>query len=257
MAWRIAPRATTKGERAAREGVSPMTGFMDVLITAGVFALGLLIRLALVVLVVAVIAAPVLLALEAGRRFAQLRRRLMGLGEVAGLQWRSGLHYARGHTWLKREGPRSVRIGVDGLVQRLLHGVRQVVLPVPGTSVRRGERLAEIVADGRSIPVVAPLDGRVSRVNASVARRPLLVEQDPYVRGWLVAIEPDQPGLERFPRDQPARDWLRSEGLRLARFFEHDLGVAAADGGEFAVPPVTALSDERFRALAEAFLREA
>lgn len=233
-----------------------MTGLFDVLITAGVFVLGLLIRLALVVLVVAVIAAPVLLALEAGRRFALVRRRLMGLGEVAGLQWRSGVHYAAGHTWLKREGPGSVRIGVDGLVQRLLHGVRQVALPAVGETVRRGQKLAEIVTDGRSLAIQAPVDGRVTRVNESVARRPLLVEQDPYVRGWLVALEPAGGGVDELPRNQPARDWMRGEGLRLARFFEQDLGVAAADGGEFVVPPVTALSDERFAALHQAFLTE-
>jgi len=233
-----------------------MTGFTEVLITAGAFVLGLVVRLALVVLLVAVIAAPVLLALEAGRRFAALRQRLMGLAEVAGLQWRSGVHYARSHTWLKREDPGTVRVGVCGLVQRLLHGVREVVLPVPGQTVQRGEKLAEIVSDGRHVPIVAPLDGRITRVNPSLARRPVLVEQDPYVRGWLVAIEPKQQGLDELPRNQPARDWMHAESLRLARFFEHDLGLAAADGGEYVVPPVTALSEERFRALAQEFLRE-
>ena len=233
-----------------------MTGFTEVLITAGAFVLGLVIRLALVVLVVAAIAVPVLLALEAGQRFAQLRRRLMGLGEVAGLQWRSGVHYAHGHTWLKSEGPRTVRVGVDGLVQRLLHGVRRVALPAPGETVHKGQKLAEIVSDGRSVPIVAPIDGRVVRINEAVTRRPMLVEQDPYVRGWLVAIEPEKPELALLPSNQPARDWMHAESLRLGRFFEHDLGLAAADGGEFVVPPVTALSDERFRALTEAFLSE-
>jgi hypothetical protein len=40
----------------------------------------------------------------------------------------------------------------------------------------------------------------------------------------------------------------------LSRFFEVQLGAAAADGGEFVTPPPTMLSDEQWATLTREFL---
>src|SRR3972149_3307470 len=60
---------------------------------------------------------------------------------------------------------------------------------------------------------------------------------------------------EGRPRGGATRQWLREEGARLAQFLEHNLGVAAADGGEFLFPAPSLLSDEQWAALTRAFLR--
>jgi hypothetical protein len=47
---------------------------------------------------------------------------------------------------------------------------------------------------------------------------------------------------------------LRDEGTRLSRFFDAQLHVAAADGGEFVTPPSALLSDQQWRQLTREFL---
>jgi glycine cleavage system H protein len=234
-----------------------MTTLTQVLEATAVFMLGLMARLALALMVVLVLSVPILLALEAWKRFLVLRRRVSGIAEVGGLTWRAGLYYAPGHTWLEQLRSGGVRLGVDGLAQRLLANVRHVVLPRVGAEVHRGQPLAEVTVGDRHVAISAPMDGAVVRVNEALLREPQLLEQDPYGRGWLVAVQPARAEFGRFLKGEPARDWFRSEGNRLSRFFEHDFGLAAADGGELIVPPQELLDEERWKRLTDAFLKEA
>jgi hypothetical protein len=57
-----------------------------------------------------------------------------------------------------------------------------------------------------------------------------------------------------MPSGEAARSWLAAEGHRLNHFFETQLGIATADGGEWIAPPPTLLGDEQWKALEKAFL---
>jgi hypothetical protein len=57
-----------------------------------------------------------------------------------------------------------------------------------------------------------------------------------------------------LPRDTKARGWFAGEAERLSNAFEHATGVVAADGGDLAVPPHMALTEEQLDALARDFL---
>lgn len=233
-----------------------MTTLLTVLESVAVLLVGLVLRLALFVVVVAAVATPILLALLGVKTIQDLRRRLLGLGELAGMPWRAGLLHTRGHLWLKPEGA-ALRIGLDGLAQRLLPRVERVALPARGASVKRGETLAEVVTAERRVAIPAPVDGRVARVNESLRRHPDRLERDPYLGGWLVAVQPVAQDRARFLEGDAARDWFRGENARLGHMFEQQLGLAAADGGEPVVPPERALTEEQWQRLAEAFLKAA
>jgi hypothetical protein len=58
-----------------------------------------------------------------------------------------------------------------------------------------------------------------------------------------------------LPVGEQARSWLRAEGERLTLFYEEQLGMAAADGGELIGSPETLLSDAQWKALTRSFLR--
>lgn len=223
--------------------------------SVGVFILGLLTRFALLLLVVAVLAIPVFLGLMGVRGYGVLRRRALGLARVDGLFWRPGLHYAPGHTWVKREGIRALKVGLDDLAQRLLLGARSVELPRIGTVIRAGEVATVVTCGDKHAGIASPVDGTVTGVNEALGRNPSLIHRDPYARGWLFAVAPANSRYASLPRGEPARGWLREEGARLAQFLERDLGVAAADGGEFLFPAPSLLTEAQWRALTRAFLK--
>ena len=86
-------------------------------------------------------------------------------------------------------------------------------------------------------------------VNPDVLREPTLAKSENYGNGWLFAIEPANREWKTLPAGEKARSWLRAEGERLERFYEEQLGMAAADGGELIGSPDTLLSDAQWKAL--------
>ncbi|HEU4382892.1 MAG TPA: glycine cleavage system protein H [Anaeromyxobacteraceae bacterium] len=232
---------------------------METIVTAlqaiGIFVVGLFARVGLVVAVMAVLLVPVALVIAGARGWEALKMRLMGFRSAGGLRWRKGIHYAPGHTWVATENGR-LRVGLDDLAQRILPWAISVELPRPGTRVAEGDTVATISCGGQEAPVVAPVDGLVVSVNPLVASDPSLVKRENYGRGWLFALEPiDSKRWLALPSGDAARSWLAAEGHRLTDFFEHQLGIAAADGGELVAPPPSLLGEAQWEALMRAFLK--
>jgi glycine cleavage system H lipoate-binding protein len=230
-----------------------MNGILETVTSIGIFLGGLLARVGVVVglMLAFAAAALVLLGVARGARAALLWAR--GYSAVAGIRFRKGLAYAPGHTWVRAEGDR-LRVGLDDLAQKLFPWTVAVELPARGRKVKAGEPVARISAGGKEASVAAPVSGTVVAVNAGVAGDPSLVKSDGYGRGWLFAIEPEGRDWKDLPSGQTARGWLRAEAERLARFYEHQLGYAAADGGTLIGPPSSMLGEEQWRALTRAFL---
>ncbi len=219
-----------------------------------ILVVGMAVRFGLLLVVLAVLAVPVFVLLSGLKGFEAIRRRALGVMRVGGLFWRDRVYYAPGHTWLRRTGRRRLTVGLDDLAQRLVPGPNGVNLPAPGQVVREGDPIGEIRNASRHAAIVAPVSGTVTAVNDAVRRDPTLLHRDPYERGWLFAIVPDDARFERLPTGEAARTWIRTEGARLSRFFEMELGAAAADGGEFIMPPPSLLRDEQWARLTREFL---
>ncbi len=232
-----------------------MGHLVEVLAGLGVFVAGLLARFALLLLVLAILAVPAFLVLLAIRGYGLARGRAIGLTRVDGLYWRPDLYYASGHTWIKRHWAGTLRVGVDDLAQRLLSGARIIGLPRPGTEVRAGEVATVVTCGDKRAMIASPVNGIVTAVNQAVARDPSVIRRDPYGRGWLFAVAPADLPFMSLLYGERARGWLREEGARLAQFLETELGVAAADGGEFLFPAPSFLSDTQWEALTGAFLK--
>ena len=231
---------------------------MDTLMSAiesiAVLTAGLAVRAGILLVVLAVLSVPVMLLLTGMRGVEAVRRRLLGVMRIGGFSWSDQVFYAPGHTWVRRIGRSKVSVGLDDLAQRLFATPTGVKLPEPGTAVRALQPMGELRTMGRRAALVSPVSGIVTRVNRAVVEDPSLVHRDPYARGWLVNITPSDDTFEKLPRGEAARTWLRDEGNRLSRFFEVQLGAAAADGGEFITPPPAMLTDEQWATLTREFL---
>lgn len=231
-----------------------MDPLMTVLQTALIFVLGLLLRFLVAVAVLAIVVVPILLAFTGVRGLERLRDRVQGFTRAGHLVWRRGLSYAPGHTWVKEEGSRGLRVGLDDLAQHVLAGLRAIRIARPGTVVHRGQALAEVDLGDRSATIVAPVDGTVMATNTSLERDPDLVHRDPYRRGWLAMLAPLSADRSGLRSGELAISWLGDEDVRFASFLEHQLGVAAADGGEFIVPAPSLLQPDQWQALTREFL---
>jgi glycine cleavage system H protein len=229
---------------------------LDILSTVAVFLVGLIARAALAILVLAAIVVPLAAAVVVWNWLVRLADRVAGLGRVGHLAWRTGCYYTPGHFWLRPDNHGTLRVGLDDLAQRLLTHIGAIDLPLAGTAVRQGEPLGTIRCGDGSVLLRAPVTGTVAAVNDRLERSPSLLHRDPYRRAWMVDIRPERDAYRTLPIGERARMWLAREDERVTAFFEHRLGVAAADGGELILPPHKILTPADWEALTAEFLTE-
>jgi len=153
-----------------------------------------------------------------------------------------GIFFDRTHTWAFMEKEGKVKIGVDDFLQHTMGKITRVEIKAPGSEVRRGEKLATLIQNGKKLDIYSPLSGVVSEVNDELSARPALINSDPYSGGWIYKIEPANwiKETKRYFMGDSYIDWLNKEFSRLKDFIasavrQKDLKysqVVLQDGGE-------------------------
>jgi glycine cleavage system H protein len=103
------------------------------------------------------------------------------------------LRYTSDHEWIAAGAP-SVRVGITDFAQDALGDIVYVQLPEAGTAVEAGQSLGEVESTKSVSEIYAPLSGTVTARNDALADAPETINSDPYGAGWLVEIEPTDPG---------------------------------------------------------------
>lgn len=232
-----------------------MDTIIEMLTPPVVFIAGLVVRALLAILVLAAIVVPIAAVLLAATWVMRGIDRATGVQKVGHVRWRRGCYYTPGHLWLRAHGEQGVRIGVDDVGQRVLPEIAQVSLPAEGAALARGEVIGSITCATGTVVLRTPVAGTVAAVNRKLMKTPSLLHRDPYRRAWLVEMRPTAQDYRSLPTDENAREWIAKEDRRLTEFLEHQLGVAAADGGELMVPPHRLLTPSQWEAVREGFLR--
>ena len=96
--------------------------------------------------------------------------------------------YTKDHEWA-RSDEGSIVVGITDFAQDQLGDVVFVGLPEPGTEVQANQPLGEVESTKSVSDVYSPVSGKVRDKNTAVEQNPELINEDPYGRGWLVAIE--------------------------------------------------------------------
>ncbi len=65
-----------------------------------------------------------------------------------------------------------------------------VDVPEVGTAVTAAQPFSEVESTKSVSDIYAPISGIVRTVNEDLAQAPELVNQDPYLEGWIMTIEP-------------------------------------------------------------------
>jgi glycine cleavage system H protein len=232
-----------------------MQAVIDTLQNVGIFVVFLAARFAVLLVVLAVLTVVFLAGLAVVRLVQHARRRALGLTMVDGLMWRTGVYFSAGHSWLQPREGGVLRIGIDDLAQHVLARITDVMLPEPGSLVREGEPAAVIRCGKRRATIPAPVTGRVVAINRRVVTAPARLHNEPYAGGWLYAVEPQETNYTRLPYGTDSRPWFSREAIRLSQFFEHQLGMAAADGGELVAPGPSLLSEAQWDEMTQSFLQ--
>jgi glycine cleavage system H protein len=102
------------------------------------------------------------------------------------------LRYTKEHEWAKMETD-LVRIGITAFAQEQLGDVVFVELPKVGAKVTSMKAFGVVESVKAVSDLFAPMSGEVVEVNATLAKTPEVVNQDPYGKGFLLVIRPAKP----------------------------------------------------------------
>jgi len=99
-------------------------------------------------------------------------------------------HYTESDEWLRVDGA-MVRIGITDYAQSELNDIVFVELPERGTQLEAGRTFGVVESVKAVSDLIAPLAGEVVEVHSKLSEHPEWLNEDPYGRGWIIAITPE------------------------------------------------------------------
>ncbi len=124
-----------------------------------------------------------------------------------------GLYYSKDFEWIKIEGDK-VRMGITDYAQKQLREIVYAELPEAGTEVKQNEPYGTLESVKAVSDLVAAVSGTIEEVNAEVQSKPEILNDDPYVKGWLVVLKPAnlQAELANLMDFDKAVEWHKNQG---------------------------------------------
>ena len=175
-----------------------------------------------------------------------------------------GLFFSRLHTWTHLEKSGVAKVGMDDLLLHITGEVSFNKLREPGEKVSKGDLIAEINHKGKILKIYSPISGEVIEANPLLSERPEILNEDPYLKGWMYKVKPTSwmADTNSYFLAEEASDWSRQELERFKDFLSSSMGkyspdnanVILQDGGEICDQPLSELPDEVWQDFQKDFL---
>jgi glycine cleavage system H protein len=102
------------------------------------------------------------------------------------------MRFSKDHEWVKVEGGVAT-IGITNYAQEQLGDVVFVELPAVGKRCKQGDEAAVVESVKAASEVYAPISGEVTGINAALADKPGLVNEDAEGQGWFFKMKIHDP----------------------------------------------------------------
>ena len=133
--------------------------------------------------------------------------------KVDGYEVPEGLYYSTDFEWIKIEGDK-VRMGITDYAQKQLREIVYAELPAQGTTVKQNEPYGTLESVKAVSDLVAAISGTIEEVNTEVQSKPEILNEDPYVKGWIILLKPAnlQAELANLMDFDKAVEWHKNQG---------------------------------------------
>ena len=102
------------------------------------------------------------------------------------------LRYSKDHEWIRVEGDVAT-VGVTDFAQSELGDIVYVDVSTIGKTLKQEEVFGTVEAVKTVSDLFLPVSGTLMELNADLNANPELVNQDPYIKGWMVKIKMSNP----------------------------------------------------------------
>ena len=101
--------------------------------------------------------------------------------------------YLQTHEWHKLSGD-TVTLGITQIAADELTDITYVSLPKVGDKIAPNGRFGEIESVKATSDLYSGVGGTITAVNTELNSNPGLVNSDPYEKGWMIKLKPDNAG---------------------------------------------------------------
>ena len=98
------------------------------------------------------------------------------------------LRYTQEHEWVRVDGT-TARVGITDYAQDALGDVVYVDLPTVGATVAAMASCCEVESTKSVSEIFSPVSGTIAEVNGDLTDAPQMINEDPYGKGWIFAVE--------------------------------------------------------------------
>jgi glycine cleavage system H protein len=143
------------------------------------------------------------------------------------------------HLWLRRVEGQTWKLGIDKLLAYVLPPAEEMEFYGLDAKVLDNQLFGKVHTQAGTVPLAAPLSGRVVQTNPGLSESPELVQQDPHGEGWLImmASSQDESDLKKYYTGASSRRFLEEEAQHLRFLLKHrgievdSIGDTLPDGG--------------------------
>ena len=98
------------------------------------------------------------------------------------------LRYTQEHEWVRVDGT-TARVGITDYAQDALGDVVYVDLPQVGAAVAAMASCCEVESTKSVSEIFSPVSGTIAEVNSDLSDTPQMINEDPYGKGWIFAVQ--------------------------------------------------------------------
>lgn len=102
------------------------------------------------------------------------------------------LKYSDTHEWVRIDGD-TITVGITDHAQHELGDVVYVELPEVGRTLTKDDSFGTVESVKAVSDLITPVTGEVLEINEDLVQSPELVNQDPYVAGWMIVFRVQDP----------------------------------------------------------------
>ena len=106
------------------------------------------------------------------------------------MEFPANIKYTNEHEWIRLEGEEAY-VGITDYAQDQLGDIVFVDITTEGENLAQGEVFGTIEVVKTVSDLFLPVGGEILEVNPELEEHPELVNEDPYGKGWLVRIRPN------------------------------------------------------------------
>ena len=137
------------------------------------------------------------------------------MAKINGFDFPDDCYFHRDHMYIRIEAG-TARVGYNACSQNAAGKVLFLRTRSVGSKVDQGKTLGTLESGKWVGPLKAPVSGTITQLNEEVAKKPSLINEAPYGRGWIAVLEPTKleeeiKELIRGSDDKLLREWISEE----------------------------------------------